>query len=149
VYVAQVASQALLLLDQSATLSDPTCTTCSLEVCKPIIAMPQNGNPDFLSAVGVCVLVEVSAPADLGVVRGWQGPADNPEECVERDHSLWLLAAVHGAYHPVAIQLVDGKRAQVGPTNKLQRGSYLYRLGVWPACMVLVACPLRLLDLLW
>ncbi|KAF5827185.1 hypothetical protein DUNSADRAFT_1183 [Dunaliella salina] len=118
-------------------------TLCSMEARCPVLVMPpkatthaiQDNNsspngeqhmpqrqgdpthkPPASAAVQLPLVVDVTAPANLGVVRGWHGPADSPEELEDKESSLCLLAAVQGCFVPLDILRVEGTRVELSVT---------------------------------
>eukprot|EP00967_Tisochrysis_lutea_P012037 scaffold13544_cov21-Tisochrysis_lutea.AAC.1 len=109
---APVDTRVLKACHSSQTGTESTAATpCSIKARCPVLVMPPktrspDEDQDALQRlecpthmpkepvmVHLPLVVEVAAPANLGVVRGWHGPADNPEELEDMESSLCLLAA--------------------------------------------------------
>ncbi|KAF5825982.1 hypothetical protein DUNSADRAFT_5583, partial [Dunaliella salina] len=69
--------------------------------------------PPASAAVHLPLVVDITAPANLGMVRGWHGPTDSPEELEDKESSLCLLAAVQGCFVPLDILCVESTRVEV------------------------------------
>mmetsp|Transcript_12553 Transcript_12553/g.34292 ORF Transcript_12553/g.34292 Transcript_12553/m.34292 type:complete len:985 (-) Transcript_12553:1519-4473(-) len=128
-------SVSVLACHSSQTGTESTAATpCSIKARCPVLVMPPktrspDEDQDALQRlecpthmpkepvmVHLPLVVEVAAPANLGVVRGWHGPADNPEELEDMESSLCLLAAVQGRFLPLDILRVEGTRVELSIT---------------------------------
>uniref|UniRef100_A0A7S3VSE3 Uncharacterized protein n=1 Tax=Dunaliella tertiolecta TaxID=3047 RepID=A0A7S3VSE3_DUNTE len=125
-------SVSVLACHSSQTGTESTAATpCSIKARCPVLVMPPktrspDEDQDALQRlecpthmpkepvmVHLPLVVEVAAPANLGVVRGWHGPADNPEELEDMESSLCLLAAVQGRFLPLDILHIEGRRVEL------------------------------------
>uniref|UniRef100_A0A7S3VRJ6 Uncharacterized protein n=2 Tax=Dunaliella tertiolecta TaxID=3047 RepID=A0A7S3VRJ6_DUNTE len=115
-----VAHSTVLVLPSSAPSPVPASAVEQQQMPQQQPPSPQQPQPQYgllhapsVPTINVSLVVEVTAPANLGVVRGWRGPVDNPEELEDKESSLCLLAAVQGRFLPLDILHIEGRRVEL------------------------------------